>query len=212
MERHVQALHKFSRMLGSAGCSVSFQSRGHKPRDESAMTRADQIERRSTCARMVARSAASGFLAKNGASSSRIDLSRKRRDISPGQQRPEDDVSVRILAAVVALAFEHAEPLRPIAVGCCWAKARVRRSRKASKRRGEEHFKGPASRRASPVAAGILFEPAWSKVMDERVVDEPGRISPSRRRPRPSDCWRAREYVAQDTSRNIDRSASFRLP
>ena len=83
---------------------------------------------------------------------------------------------MRILAAVVALAFEHAEPLRPIAVRLLLGEgARQKVAQGIETPEGEEHFKGALHHVARPpVAAGILFEPAWSKVMDERVVDEPG--------------------------------------
>ena len=103
-------------------------------------------------------------------------IPRSRKISGQRQQRPEDDVSVGILAAVVALAFEHAEPLRPIAVRLLLREgARQKIVQGLETTEGEEHFKGDLHDVARPpVAAGILFEPAWSEVMDERVVDEPG--------------------------------------
>ena len=68
------------------------------------------------------------------------------------QQRPEDDVAVRIAGTDAALALEEHEPLRPVAVGVLLLRRRAPAGR-ASARTGRARAAarpGPGTRRACP--------------------------------------------------------------
>ncbi len=92
------------------------------------------------------------------------------------EQRPEDDVAVRVAGADAALALEEHEPLRPVAVGILRredAQQQIAERREAAER--EQQLDRPLADVArAPAAARVLLEPARREVVDQRIVREPG--------------------------------------
>ena len=92
------------------------------------------------------------------------------------EQRPEDDVAVRIAGTQIALALEEREPLRPVAVRVLRGKDAqqqvTHRLRAAQRQQHLERSLADVAR--APSAARILLEPARRQVMHQRVVQVPG--------------------------------------
>ena len=91
------------------------------------------------------------------------------------EQRPEDDVAVRIAGTQLALALEERKPLRPVAVGVLRredTQQQVTHRLRAVKR--QQHLERSLANVArAPSAARILLEPARRQVVHQRVMQVP---------------------------------------
>ena len=154
--------------------------RGRRRRGACRGSRAAPItfSARSTCPQIVAFSAwssPSGW--KNGTISSSSDASSEADEVlGERQQRPEDDVAVRVAGRMLRSRSKNMNHCGQSPSGFCGVKTRSSRSRIGSKRpEREQHLDRPlADVAGAPAAAGVLLQPARRQVVDQRVVREPG--------------------------------------
>jgi hypothetical protein len=103
-------------------------------------------------------------------------VARSEQVLAEREQRPEDDVAVRIVGADVAVALEEHEPLGPVAAGTLRAEdaaQQVAHRRQATLR--EQQLDGALADVArAPAAAGVLLQAARREVVHQCVVLEPG--------------------------------------
>ena len=92
-----------------------------------------------------------------------------------GQQRPVDDIAVRVPGPNAALALEEHEPLRPVAIGVLLTKypqQQVTEGRELPD--GQQQLHGTLGDiTGAPAAARILLESSRSQEVDQCVVGKP---------------------------------------
>ena len=144
-------------------------ARDHAPRDHAERALHVREQRRPLRARVALRAEEVHSLVEDSRVVRGEQILRER------QQRPEDDVAVRVAGSDAALALEEHEPLRPVAVGILVAEdaqQELAHGLEAAER--EQQLDRPLAHVArAPAAARILLEPARREVVDQRVVGEP---------------------------------------
>ena len=91
------------------------------------------------------------------------------------EQRPIDDIAMRVAGADVALAVEEHEPLGPVAIRILLAEypaQQVADGREASGRQQQFH-RSLADIAGAPTAAGILLKPARGEIVHQRIAHPP---------------------------------------
>src|SRR6185437_1824568 len=95
--------------------------------------------------------------------------------LSEGDERPEDNVTVRVARADISLPLEEHEPLRPIAVRILVGHdAKHYVAQRLDAPHCEQHLDRSLTDIArAPAAARVLLEPAGGEIVDERILRVP---------------------------------------